>query len=111
MNSAGRDAGRCNSYECPLKFRRADADLGRLGDLVQLLAGRVEHEWGALVLFRIALNVDSVRHIYNRLSKSINRLQTEAAKTGERLETIATSRILPWLASGWGRRRLRLSRC
>jgi hypothetical protein len=41
---------------------RADADLGSLGDLVQLLAGRVEQEWSALVLFRIALNADSVRH-------------------------------------------------
>ena len=34
---------------------------GRLGDLVQLLAGRVKQEWTALVLFRIALNADSVR--------------------------------------------------
>ena len=42
--------------------RRADADLGRLGDLVQLLAGRVKQEWAALVLFRIALNADYVRH-------------------------------------------------
>ena len=41
--------------------RCADADLGRLGDLVQLLAGRVKQEWTALVLFRIALNADSVR--------------------------------------------------
>src|SRR5271165_869216 len=42
--------------------RRANADLGRLGDLVQLLAGRVQQEWAALVLFRIALDADSVRH-------------------------------------------------
>src|ERR1700730_10621877 len=41
--------------------RCADADLGRLGDLVQLLAGRVKQEWTALVLFRIALNAGSVR--------------------------------------------------
>ena len=41
--------------------RCADADLGRLGDLVQLLAGRVKQEWTALVLFRIAFNADSVR--------------------------------------------------
>src|SRR6516165_12489785 len=46
----------------PLVRRRADADLGRLGDLVQLLAGRDEQEWAPLVLFRIALNADSVRH-------------------------------------------------
>src|SRR5215469_15487090 len=42
--------------------RRADADLGRLGDLFQLVAVRVKREWAALVLFRIALNADSVRH-------------------------------------------------
>src|SRR5262244_3234218 len=41
--------------------RCADADLGSFGDLVQLLAGRVKQEWTALVLFRIALNTDSVR--------------------------------------------------
>ena len=41
--------------------RCTDADLGRLGDLVQLLAGRVKQEWEALVLFRIALNADYVR--------------------------------------------------
>ena len=46
----------------PLVRRRVDADLGRLGDLVQLLAGRDEQEWAPLVLFRIALNADSVRH-------------------------------------------------
>src|SRR5260370_39155967 len=39
--------------------RRADADLGRLGDLVQLLAGRVKQEWAALVLLRIPLHPDS----------------------------------------------------
>ena len=42
--------------------RRADADLGRLGDLLQPLAGRVKRQWAALVLFRIALKPDSVRH-------------------------------------------------
>lgn len=65
--------------------QRADADLGRLGDLVQLLAGRVKQEWTALVLFRIALNADSVRRYLFSLIKPINRLQTEAAITGERL--------------------------
>ncbi|MCU1249486.1 MAG: hypothetical protein JWQ49_2515 [Edaphobacter sp.] len=45
----------------PLFAFHADTDLGRLGDLVQLLAGRVKQEWTALVLFRIALNADSVR--------------------------------------------------
>ena len=42
--------------------RRADADLWRLGDLVQLLAGRAKQDWAALVLSRIALNADNVRH-------------------------------------------------
>ena len=42
--------------------RRADADLGRLSDLVQLLAGRAKQDWAALVLSRIALNADDVRH-------------------------------------------------
>ena len=42
--------------------RRADADLGCLGDLVQLLAGRAKQKWATLVLFRIALHADSVRH-------------------------------------------------
>ena len=42
--------------------RRADADLGRLGDLVQPLAGRIKQEWAALVLSRIAPDADSVRH-------------------------------------------------
>src|SRR5215467_421077 len=41
--------------------RCKDADLGRRGDLVQLLAGRVKREWTALVLSRIALNADVVR--------------------------------------------------
>ena len=41
---------------------RADADLGSLGDLVQPLAGRVQQQWPALVLSRIALPADSIRH-------------------------------------------------
>src|ERR1700721_3887707 len=44
----------------PLVRRRANADLGRLRDLVQLLAGRAKQEWAALVLSRIALNADLV---------------------------------------------------
>src|ERR1700738_1253946 len=51
-----RDAGMS-----PHVRRCADADLGRLGDLVQLLAGRVKQEWTVLVLFRIALHAVSVR--------------------------------------------------
>ena len=35
---------------------------GVLANLVQLLAGRVKQEWAALVLSRIAINADSVRH-------------------------------------------------
>ena len=54
--------GRNRSYGfSPHVRRRADADLGRLGDLVQLLAGRFKQELAALVLFRIALNADCVR--------------------------------------------------
>jgi hypothetical protein len=49
---------------------RADADLGRLGDLVQPFAGRVKQQWAALVLFRIALNADSVRHCLSSLVKA-----------------------------------------
>jgi hypothetical protein len=50
--------------------RRADADLGRLGDLVQPLAGRIKQEWAALVLSRIAPNADSVRHSLQSLVKT-----------------------------------------
>jgi|SRR5215469_7900749 len=57
--------------------------LGRLGDLVQFLADRVKQKWTALVLFRIALNADSVCRYLCSLVKTINRLQTEAARTGE----------------------------
>jgi len=49
---------------------------GVLAILSNFLHGRVKQEWAALVLFRIALHADSIRHY---------RLQTEAAKTGERL--------------------------
>jgi hypothetical protein len=54
----------------PLVRRRADADLGRLGDLVQPLAGRIKQEWAALVLSRIAPNADSVRHSLQSLVKT-----------------------------------------
>jgi CheY-like chemotaxis protein len=37
---------------------------------LQLLAGRVKQEWPALVLFRIALNADSVRHSVQPLVKT-----------------------------------------
>src|SRR5260370_23167886 len=48
--------------------RCADADLGRLGDLIQLLTGRVTQEWTALVLFRLALNADSVSlYLFSRV--------------------------------------------
>ncbi len=50
--------------------RRADADLGRLGDLVQPLAGRIKQGWAALVLSRIAPNADSVRHSLQSLVKT-----------------------------------------
>jgi hypothetical protein len=50
--------------------RRADADLGRLGDLIQPLAGRIKQEWAALVLSRIPPNADSVRHSLQSLVKT-----------------------------------------
>src|SRR5215467_4763511 len=50
--------------------RRAHADLGRLGDLVQPLAGRIEQKWAALVLSRITPNADSVRHSLQSLVKT-----------------------------------------
>src|SRR5215467_9300828 len=50
--------------------RCPDADLGRLGDLVQLLAGRVKQERTALALFRIALSADSVRRYLCSLVKT-----------------------------------------
>ena len=45
--------------------------LGRLGDLVQFLADRVKQKWTALVLFRIALNADSVRRYLCSLVKTL----------------------------------------
>ena len=48
----------------------ADADLGRLGDLVQPLAGRIKQEWAALVLSRITPDADSVRHSLQSLVKT-----------------------------------------
>jgi hypothetical protein len=74
------------SWFFSLVRRRADADLGRLGDLVQPPAGRIKQEWAALALSRIAPNADSVRHSLQSLVKPINRIQTEAAKAGERLD-------------------------
>jgi hypothetical protein len=69
----------------PLVRRRADADLGRLGDLVQLLVVvlcRGGQRWFYLAsLLMLILFVI----LYNLLSKPINRLQTEAARTGESL--------------------------
>src|SRR6516162_5815848 len=50
--------------------RCADADLGRLCDLVQLLAGRVKQEWTTRVLFRIPLNADSLRRYLCSLVKT-----------------------------------------
>ncbi len=44
--------------------------MGRLGNLVQLLAGRVKQGWAALVLLRIALHADSVRHSLQSLVKT-----------------------------------------
>ena len=50
--------------------RHADADLGRLGDLVQPFAGLVKQEWAALVLSRISPNADSVRHFLQSFVKT-----------------------------------------
>jgi hypothetical protein len=46
----------------------ADADLGRFGDLVQLLAGRVKQEWTALVFASLLMLILFVV-VYARLSK------------------------------------------
>ena len=48
----------------------AGTEIMGFGDLVQLLAGRVEQEWAALVLSRIAPNADSVRHSLQSLVKT-----------------------------------------
>jgi hypothetical protein len=65
--------------------RCADADLGRLGDLSHFLLvvlSRSRQRWFYFVsLLMLILFVV----IYNRVSKPINRLQTEAARTGESL--------------------------
>src|SRR5262249_28510267 len=50
--------------------RRADADMGCLGDLVQPLAGGIKQDWAALVLSRIAPNADFVRHFLQSLVKT-----------------------------------------
>ena len=47
----------------------ADARM-RLGDLVELIAGRVQQGWAALVLSRIAPHDDSVRHSLQSLVKT-----------------------------------------
>ena len=66
--------------------------LGRLGGLVELPARAVQRgghrgfyflSLAMLILFVV---------IYNRLSKPINRLQTEAAKTGGRLDNVENCR-------------------
>ena len=43
---------------------------GVLAILSNLLHGRVKQEWAALVLFRIALHADSVRHYPQSLVKT-----------------------------------------
>src|SRR5437879_935843 len=54
---------------------------------VELRACPVQREWTSRVLFRPSLSMLILFVvIYNRLSKPINRLQTEAAKTGGRLD-------------------------
>src|SRR5262249_32982431 len=65
--------------------RRADADLGRLGDLVQLLAARVSKSGQRWFYFASLVMLILFVIIYNRLSKPINQIQTEAAKTGKSL--------------------------
>ena len=68
----------------PHDRRRADADLGRRGDLVQLIAGRVQQELAALVLFRIAPNADSVCH---RLSSLVKTNQSDSNRSGKNRKT------------------------
>src|SRR6202007_1716381 len=66
--------------------RRADADLGVLAILsnfLQVVLSRSGQRWFYLAsLLMLILFII----LYNLLSKPINRLQTEAAKTGERLD-------------------------
>jgi hypothetical protein len=66
--------------------RRADADLGRLGDLVQPLAGVLSNRGQRWFYFASLLMLILFVIVYNRWSKPINRRQTEAAKTGQRLD-------------------------
>jgi len=46
------------SWDFSTCSRCADADLRRLGDHVQLLAGRVKQEWNSAGPIRIALNAE-----------------------------------------------------
>jgi hypothetical protein len=43
---------------------------GVLAILSNFLHGRVKQEWAALVLFRIALHADSIRHYPQSLAKT-----------------------------------------
>ena len=54
---------------------------GRLGDLVQLLAGPVKQERKALALFRIALSADSVR---DQLSSLVKTNQSDSNRSGKK---------------------------
>src|SRR5499425_323521 len=78
----GFTVGRNRSYGfSPHVRRRADADLGRLGDPVQLVFGRLKQERAALVLFRIALNADSVR---DQLSSLVKTDQSDSNRSGKK---------------------------
>src|SRR5262249_46874091 len=80
LRLASPSAGDRNHGFFPHVRRRTDADLGRLGDLVQLLAGRVKQEWTAPVLFRIALNADSVRRYLRSLVKTYQSASNRSGK-------------------------------
>src|SRR5215813_14868946 len=64
--------------------RCADADLGGLGDLVQLIACPVQQEWTALVLFRIAPDADSVRRCLCSLVKTYQPASNPGGKKGRK---------------------------
>jgi hypothetical protein len=74
------------SWFFSLARRRANVDLGCVGDLVQPLADRIKQEWAGLVLSRITLNADPVRHRLSSLVKTNPSDSTGSDKTAERLD-------------------------
>src|SRR5207253_1789885 len=63
---------------------RADADLGRLGDLVELLPGPVQREWTSRVLFRLSLYADPVRRYLQSFVKANQSASNRSGKNGRK---------------------------